>query len=114
MSEILFDLYVINGAKGVNRQVFEKRNLKPESYLLTKHKIDSAQFADSNTYWAFDTESYTSIIEEVKVKLESKKKQLEDLQKMEQVNAKRRRDSIKEANKSKSKVTGKPKVTEKK
>jgi len=105
MSQILFDLYIINGAKGVNRQVFEKRNLKPESYLLAKHKIDSAQFADSNSYWAFDTESYTYIIEEVKSKLESKKKELENLQKIEQSNAKRKRDSLKGLNKSKLKVT---------
>lgn len=103
MANILFDLYVINAAKGVNRKVLEARNLVPESYVLTKYAIDSAQFAESNNYWAFNTEDYNGIVETVKSKLASKKKVLEDLQKKEQDEAKRKRDSLRKHNNPKTK-----------
>lgn len=99
MADILYDLYIINAAKGVNRKVLEKRNLVPENYILTKYEIDSIQFAKSNNYYAFDTEDYASIVESVKSRLEREKKEIEDLQKQEQVEAKRRRDSLKALNK---------------
>ncbi|MCA0131544.1 DUF4296 domain-containing protein [Winogradskyella alexanderae] len=103
MADILFDLYIINAAKGVNRKVLEQSNLVPESYLLTKYAIDSTQFAESNNYWAFNTKDYNAIVESVKFKLANKKKQLEDLQIKEQEDAKRRRDSLRRNNNQKTK-----------
>ncbi|RCT53857.1 DUF4296 domain-containing protein [Winogradskyella sp. KYW1333] len=98
MADIIYDLYIINAAKGVNRKVLEKRNLVPQNYVLTKFEIDSIQFAQSNNYYAFDTEDYALIVESVKSRLEREKKEIEDLQKQEQVEAKRKRDSLKALN----------------
>lgn len=101
MEQILYDLYIINAAKGVNRKLLEKNGFEPETYVLTKYNIDSTQFADSNAYYAFDTEEYKSIIEKVKAKLEKDKKTFEKLEKKEGMAAKRRRDSIKNSDSKK-------------
>lgn len=95
MSNILYDLYIINAAKGVNRKLLENNGFAPESYVLEKYKIDSTQFADSNTYYAFNTEDYKGIVDKVKERLEKDKAEYEELRKEEGLIAKTKRDSIK-------------------
>jgi hypothetical protein len=77
MSEVLYDLYIINAAKGVNRKLLEANGFVPETYVLTKYNIDSLQFALSNTYYSFDTNAYKTIVEQVKSRLEREKEELE-------------------------------------
>jgi len=101
MSELLYDLYIVNSAKGVNKKILETNGVIPESYILTKHNIDSAQFADSNTYYTYDTEAYKAIVERVKARLEKEKQELQELAERENDSIKRRKDSIKSLNKSK-------------
>ncbi len=101
METILYDLYIINGAKGVNGKLLENNGFLPETYILEKHGIDSLQFATSNDYYAFDTEQYKGIIENVKAKLEQKKGQLEALEKEKAEVAKRKRDSLRKKGKKK-------------
>ncbi|GAB4158767.1 MAG: hypothetical protein Tsb0033_12340 [Winogradskyella sp.] len=98
MEHILYDLYVINAAKGVNRKLLEDKGIVPESYILKKHQIDSLQFANSNAYYAFDPDVYKGMVEKIKTRLENEKKTFEDLEKKEGVEAKRRRDSIRKRN----------------
>ena len=81
MELILYDLYVINAAKGVNRKLLEDRGIVPETYILNKHKIDSTQFAESNAYYAFDPDLYKSMVEKIKAKLEKQKEAFEDTKK---------------------------------
>tara|TARA_Y100000815_G_scaffold16927_1_gene14809 strand:+ start:1820 stop:2311 length:492 start_codon:yes stop_codon:yes gene_type:complete len=97
MSDILYDMYIINAAKGVNRKLLEKEGVVPETYILTRHNIDSTQFANSNNYYAYDTDIYKSIVEKVKTKLEADKKKYEEIRDRENEEAKERRDSISEA-----------------
>ena len=96
MSDILHDLYIINAAKGVNRKVLETKGFMPETYVLTKYNIDSTQFADSNAYYAFDTDTYKSIVDQVKGRLEREKAEFEEIQKVEGMAAKIKRDSLNE------------------
>lgn len=104
MEALLYDLYVINSAKGVNRKLLEKKGVVPETYILTKHNVDSLQFAESNNYYAFDTETYSEIVENVKARLEKEKRAYEAMHAAEGLAAKKRRDSIKEANKLSVKI----------
>lgn len=105
MSNILYDLYIINAAKGVNRKLLEKHGFVPETYVLTKYNIDSIQFADSNSYYAFKTEVYKVIVDEVKERLEKEKQEYEELRKKEGLSAKTKHDSIKkEGNKKKDSI----------
>jgi hypothetical protein len=107
MSEVLYDLYIINAAKGVNRKLLEANGFVPETYVLTKYNIDSLQFALSNTYYSFDTNAYKTIVEQVKSRLEREKEELEALQKTEDKAAKRKQDSINKLKTKKNDSTNK-------
>lgn len=93
MTELLYDLYIVNSAKGVNRRILETNGFNPETYILTKYNIDSTQFADSNGYYAFDTETYKGIVEKVKERLEKEKQELEDIKERKKDSIKKRKDS---------------------
>lgn len=73
MSDIMYDLYILNAAKGVNRKLLELNGIMPSDYVYDKYGIDSLQFSKSNAYYAYDTEVYTSIINKMKTKLEKDK-----------------------------------------
>ena len=79
MSDIMYDLYILNAAKGVNRKLLELNGIMPSDYVYDKYGIDSLQFAKSNTYYAYDTEVYTSIIDKMKAHLEKDKELYENL-----------------------------------
>ncbi|MDN3491358.1 DUF4296 domain-containing protein [Winogradskyella bathintestinalis] len=99
MSNLLYDLYIINAAKGVNRNTLEINGLNPEHYILEKYNIDSTQFAQNNTYYTFKAETYSDIIERVKTRLEKEKQKFEALKEKENDSIKKRRDSLKNLNK---------------
>ena len=84
MSDIMYDLYILNAAKGVNRKLLELNGIMPADYIYDKYGIDSLQFAVSNTYYSYDTEVYTSIIDKMKAQLEKDKELYEKLTKEEQ------------------------------
>ncbi len=101
MSDILYDLYIINAAKGINKKLLETNGFRPETYLLTKYNIDSTQFADSNTYYALNTEVYRVIVDTLKARLQKEKVTFEELKIKEGMAAKGKRDSIKDLPKNK-------------
>lgn len=101
MEQILYDLYILNAAKGVNSKILESKRIKPEKYLLTKHNIDSTQFANSNAYYAFDADEYKVLVDNVKEKLEKDKETFAAQQKAEEQQEKRRRDSLTKAKRKK-------------
>ena len=113
MERILYDLYIINAAKGVNKKTLESKGLEPETYVLTKYSIDSLQFANSNAYYAFDADEYRGIVEKVKARLEKEKKEFEELEKIEGQKAKRIRDSITKVNRKRKDSITKLKKTDK-
>ncbi len=94
MSEIMYDLYILNAAKGVNRKILEANGIMPLEYLYKKYSIDSLQFAESNTYYAYDSKAYSAIIEKVKKDLEKHKDLYETMNLAEQ----KTKDSINLAN----------------
>jgi hypothetical protein len=75
-------------------------------YIYKKHKIDSAQFAQSNIYYAADYKGYKKMYEQVKLRLEKDKSLTESLIKnekkkvlllkkeKERLKAKKEKDSI--------------------
>jgi len=73
MVDVLYDVYVLNSAKSINKKVLESNGIQPERFLFQKHKIDSLQFAESNNYYAYDTKTYETIVEKVKERMENDK-----------------------------------------
>lgn len=58
MKEILYEIAVVNAARGINLQKLSQYGVKPETYIFEKFTIDSIQFAKSVSYYASDIESY--------------------------------------------------------
>jgi len=79
MIEVLSEFMLLNAAKGINKKILEKHIADPTQYIFDKYGIDSTQLANSNTYYAHNSEAYASIYEHLKKKLESDKKVLQDL-----------------------------------
>ncbi len=95
MVDILIDAKIIASASSANRKILEKHGVKLNSYVYTKHHIDSLQFALSNEYYAFYIKEYEEIYEEVKDslgKLLVKVKEEEEIIRLEK--EKRREDSL--------------------
>lgn len=97
MADVLSDMFVVSTAKGTVRIKFEKAGINPEQFILDKYDIDSLQFALSNNYYAHDIETYKEIIEEVKAKLTEQKEYYEDIDKKDQEEKRRQRDSLRKA-----------------
>ena len=98
MVEILYDVVLINSAKGINKQLIEKDIKNPQTYIFEKHNIDSLQFAESNAYYSFKSDSYKSIYEKLELKLTTQKSEYEAILKEK----KRIKDSIRESKRVKT------------
>jgi ubiquitin len=95
MVNIIYDIYIMNAAKGIQKVKLEEQGIMPENFVYQKHNIDSLQFALSNDYYAYDTETYKKIIADVKAKVNSEKKYYEALIEKEEKREKAKKDSIK-------------------
>ena len=94
MVDVLHDIFIVSSAKGMGRTKFERAGINPEQYILDKYSIDSLQFAKSTNYYAYDIETYKTIIEEVKTRLSEEKEYFSKIEKEEQEQKKRERDSL--------------------
>ncbi|MFC4723166.1 DUF4296 domain-containing protein [Geojedonia litorea] len=99
MADILFDVFILNSAKGINKRVLETNGIMPEKFIFEKYNIDSAQFANSNDFYAYDVKTYEAIINSVLERIEREKKIYEQLDKEEAKERQRKADSIREARK---------------
>ena len=97
MVEILYDVVLINSAKGINKQSLQNKIKNPQAYIYEKYNIDSLQFAKSNAYYTFKNEIYKSIYEKLDLKLTAQKTEYEALLKEK----KPIKDSVKEQKKIK-------------
>ena len=97
MAAILYDMILINSAKGINKQLLEKNIKNPEKYIYKIYNIDSLQFVESNAYYTYKSDSYKAIYEKIEKKLEAQKKVYEALAAEE----KRVKDSLKKARRPK-------------
>ena len=58
MKEILYEIAVVNAARGINIQKLSQYGVNPETYIFEKFTIDSVQFANSVSYYSSDIEEY--------------------------------------------------------
>ncbi|RZP15290.1 MAG: DUF4296 domain-containing protein, partial [Flavobacteriales bacterium] len=52
MVGILTDVYVSNAARNINNKLLRNKNIKLDSVIFIKYKVDSLQFALSNDYYS--------------------------------------------------------------
>jgi hypothetical protein len=109
MSAILYDLSILEALKYQNATVLYTNGVNPKTYVFKKYKIDSLQFAQSNSYYAADYREYKKMFEELDARLKKEKASIDLIIKKEQKKAiavkkakqKKRLDSIKKVEKLK-------------
>lgn len=82
MIEMLYDLSLINAAKGTNPKMLEENNLEPTKFLFEKYGVDSTQFVKSDIYYASIPVEYQAIYNTVADRLEKNKKDIEEERKL--------------------------------
>lgn len=114
MVDILYDVFVLNAAKGSNKRILENNGIYPENFVFEKHGIDSAQFAESNAYYGFYVEDYEAIINDVEQRINLNKDNYQKLVDIEDKKKLREKDSLRRIMDSVKMLTTKKKPTEKK
>ncbi|WP_034230074.1 DUF4296 domain-containing protein [Aquimarina pacifica] len=94
MVEILTDIAFIRAGKTSNKKILENESINPEAYILRKHGIDSAVFAQNNAWYSDNLDTYSTIFKRVKINLNKEKRVYERLKKRED-SVKKIKDSIK-------------------
>ncbi|MFC4635461.1 DUF4296 domain-containing protein [Dokdonia ponticola] len=90
MKEILYEIAVVNAARGINIQKLSQYGVNPETYIFEKFAIDSVQFAKSVSYYSSDIESYRDMYLDIQKRVDSEYTYQDSLAKIE----KKVKDSI--------------------
>jgi hypothetical protein len=103
MADILYELAIINSANSTNPATLQDQGIRAMPYIYEKYGIDSAQFMNSDIYYASRPMDYESIYKVVEGRLKVQKDSLEDerrkLSDSIRVEAERRRqaDAVKDS-----------------
>ncbi|MFS4454695.1 DUF4296 domain-containing protein [Maribacter sp. 2304DJ31-5] len=82
MIKILKDMAILNAAKTTDIGRLKKYEIDPTNYVFEKYAIDSAQFVESDRYYASVPLEYESIYSKVKALLEEERAHMEERQKI--------------------------------
>ena len=83
LEQIIYDLSIVNAARGYNIQRFAQTGVKPESYIYEKYNIDSTRFTNSTIYYAADVEAYSEFIDKIRIRVEKEYKVADSLEKID-------------------------------
>ncbi|TDE54900.1 DUF4296 domain-containing protein [Flavobacterium sp. GT3P67] len=83
MIDIMYDLSVLDAIKYQNPASLDTFKINSRDYIFKKYKIDSAQFAKSNVYYASDYNEYKIMFEQISKRLETNKKSVDSLVKLQ-------------------------------
>jgi hypothetical protein len=78
---IFKELAIVNAAKGTNIGNLKDNGIEPTTYLFEKFDIDSAQFVDSDRYYASKPLLYETMYIDVETRLENQRIQLDAMKK---------------------------------
>ena len=78
---IFKEIAIVNAAKGTNIGKLKDNGIEPTTYIFEKFEIDSAQFVDSDRYYASKPLLYETMYKDVESRLENQRIQLEAMKK---------------------------------
>lgn len=103
MSNILYEMFIINSAKGSSMKVLQENGVDPDKYVLERFDIDSTRFVNSNNYYAYSYDDYREIMTLIEERISEEKEYYEGILEEEQAAAKRRADSLRKVKPKKAK-----------
>ena len=62
MIDILTDVYISNAARNVNNKLLRNKNIKLDSVIFNKYRVDSLQFVLSNNYYSSNLDIYRDLL----------------------------------------------------
>lgn len=101
MVAVIKEMAIVNAAKATNLSKLRENGVDPTSFIFKKFEIDSAQFVDSDRYYASKPLRYENMYKKVESDLENQRLKLET--------EKRIRDSLSVVEKSKKNINIKAK-----
>ena len=69
MIDILTDVYISNAARNVNNKLLRNKNIKLDSVIFNKYRVDSLQFLLSNNYYSSNLDIYRDLLIKAQEKL---------------------------------------------
>ena len=103
MVDLLTEAYLANAARSVNNQAIVDKGIKMDSLIYKNFGVDSLQFANSNTYYAADVNTYMEIFQKVETRLVAMQKKMDSIREAHN----KTKDSI-EKRKFEEKVSAEP------
>ncbi len=98
MTEILYDLALINGLRSTDDRLLKRHEIETMPYIYEKYGVDSLQFVHSDQYYASVPEIYQKMYESIQQRIEEKIKEMNRIREQKNDSArsqnKRVRDSI--------------------
>ena len=109
MTEILYDLALINGLRSTDDRILKRHEIETMPYIYEKYGVDSLQFVYSDQYYASVPEIYQKMYESIQQRIEERIKEMNRIREQKNDSArnknKRVRDSIRETSNSASPQT---------
>ena len=78
MVDVMYDLALLEAIKYQSPNALQAHKINPDEYIYKKYKIDSAQFAQSNMYYASDYKEYKKMYDQINSRLVKNKSLLEE------------------------------------
>jgi len=83
MEAIIYEMSILNGARGYDIQKLSKYDVKPETYIFEKFDIDSLQYAKSVSYYSSDIEAYKNMYLSIQKRIDGEFSLYDSLAKIE-------------------------------
>ncbi|WP_052467072.1 DUF4296 domain-containing protein [Psychroserpens damuponensis] len=100
MVDILYDVLILNAAKGTSKASLENQGVYPENYIYKKYHIDSLQFATSHSYYSYHIEDYEIIMSKLEQKYNLDKEMFESNISKENLSQQKKKDSLRMSKKA--------------
>ena len=78
MVDVMYDLALLEAIKYQSPNAPQAHKINPDEYIYKKYKIDSAQFVQSNMYYASDYKEYKKMYDQINSRLVKNKSLLEE------------------------------------
>ena len=100
MVEVLTEVYLINAARSFDNRTILEQKVKLDSFFFRKFNIDSLQFVESNAYYTSNLNAYNKLFSRVEERMVLMKAETDTLllEFVQELESKRIRDSINNAN----------------
>lgn len=84
MVNVFYDLALLEASKYQMMSKTEYQKIVPKEFIFKKYKIDSAQFSQSNIYYATSIEEYKAMFEQVQKRLQANSDKMDTIIKRKQ------------------------------